>query len=321
MAHMNSGKQFPSRRALLRLFGSAALMGIVRKPSKGSTKLQWHEQPASGCATTRRYRADAHVTVLSVPVLRRSAVGAGKASWAEDAGIRFLDFSGYSVPERAAGLSRFGLIRELSRLDGNSNEFIYFGLMTASPEESASEAKKALHAHASNVVYNAIEGRVAPGVAATARAQVTGTAKFSVNEHGELVEMARQALASSSGESAELVPPTNSERTFLQAIAALLHHPGSGQTLYLYNGQPYRLHLQKSADPKTTAYFRERRLVSSTANVIGAEGTLRREAGGKETTFQLWIEDGAARPLPLRIEYQPKSYLRLVFEVEDQQPC
>jgi hypothetical protein len=30
--------------------------------------------------------------------------------------------------------------------------------------------------------------------------------------------------------------------------------------------------------------------------------------------FRLWIEEGAPRPLPLRIEYQPKSFLRLTFE-------
>jgi hypothetical protein len=41
---------------------------------------------------------------------------------------------------------------------------------------------------------------------------------------------------------------------------------------------------------------------------------LRRVDGGKPIEFRLWIEEGAAHPLPLRIEYQPKSYLRLTFE-------
>jgi hypothetical protein len=39
-----------------------------------------------------------------------------------------------------------------------------------------------------------------------------------------------------------------------------------------------------------------------------------REKGDKPIEFRMWIEDGAARPLPLRIEYQPKAYLRLTFE-------
>ena len=50
------------------------------------------------------------------------------------------------------------------------------------------------------------------------------------------------------------------------------------------------------------------------AEVVRVTGRLRREAGGKETEFRLWIPSGAERPLPLRIEYQAKSYLRLVFE-------
>jgi len=43
-------------------------------------------------------------------------------------------------------------------------------------------------------------------------------------------------------------------------------------------------------------------------------GKVRRESGGKETDFRLWIEEGAEQPLPLRIDFQPKSYLRLVME-------
>ena len=67
-------------------------------------------------------------------------------------------------------------------------------------------------------------------------------------------------------------------------------------------------------DGKATVYFRERRLIAKPAEVVRFDGRVRREAGGKETEFRLWIPSGAERPLPLRIEYQAKSYLRLVFE-------
>ena len=43
-------------------------------------------------------------------------------------------------------------------------------------------------------------------------------------------------------------------------------------------------------------------------------GSLWAAGGGRPIEFRLWVEEGAARPLPLRIEYQPKSYLRLTFE-------
>jgi hypothetical protein len=50
--------------------------------------------------------------------------------------------------------------------------------------------------------------------------------------------------------------------------------------------------------------------------VVRASGKVQREAGGKETQFRIWVEEGNRRPIPLRIEYQAKSYLRLTFEAE-----
>jgi hypothetical protein len=83
---------------------------------------------------------------------------------------------------------------------------------------------------------------------------------------------------------------------------------------YLYMGRAYRIRLARALDPKATTYFREHRLIGPESQVTRISGGIRREAGGKETEFRLWIADGMERPLPLRIEYQPKSYLRLVFE-------
>jgi hypothetical protein len=55
-------------------------------------------------------------------------------------------------------------------------------------------------------------------------------------------------------------------------------------------------------------------LIAATVDAVRVSGRVRRQAGGKESRFNLWIADPAERPLPLRIEYQPKSYLRLAFE-------
>ncbi|MBV8728945.1 MAG: hypothetical protein JO336_03960, partial [Acidobacteriia bacterium] len=85
---------------------------------------------------------------------------------------------------------------------------------------------------------------------------------------------------------------------------------------YVYGARAYHLHLARTEDPKATAAFRERGLISANAEVIRATGLLRREGGGKDQNFRVWFEAGAPMPLPLRIEYQAKSYLRLVFESE-----
>ena len=50
--------------------------------------------------------------------------------------------------------------------------------------------------------------------------------------------------------------------------------------------------------------------------MVRASGTVQREAGGKDSRFGIWVEEGNRRPIPLRIDYQAKSYLRLAFEAE-----
>jgi hypothetical protein len=95
-----------------------------------------------------------------------------------------------------------------------------------------------------------------------------------------------------------------------------LHHPERGQTQYVYNGRLYRLWIRYAPDPKAASYFRERGIVRAGVGVVRVSGKVRRETGGKETEFRLWIEEGAALPMPLRIDFQPKAYLRLVMEAE-----
>jgi hypothetical protein len=95
-----------------------------------------------------------------------------------------------------------------------------------------------------------------------------------------------------------------------------LRAPSPTGAQFVYGARLYHLELQKSADAKAARYFREHGLISASGNVVRVTGQLRREDADKETKFRLWMEEGAAQPLPLRIEYQAKSYLRLIFEAE-----
>ena len=304
------------RRTLCRIFGLAGLLRAIRGPMPGMERLRWEAQPDPRSASTRTYRADAQVVLLSVTLLRRSGVGAGSATWSENERVRLLDFTGYSFPEHAAGLNRFGFIRELSRTEPDAMESIYFGLMTAAPEESAAEAREALHKETHNQLYTTIEGRVTPGDVETITSHFTASSRLSVAQHEELLTMARQALSLAPSKSPEFDRWTATQGTFLQALADLLREPSRNHVRYVYNGRLYGLWLRRYPDPKATAYFRGKRLIAEESTVVRAEGKLRREAGGKETNFQVWVEQ-AARPLPLRIEYQAKSYLRLTFEADD----
>jgi hypothetical protein len=276
---------------------------------------------AADFSRERRYRADAQILILSLPIYRRSGVGGGSVvwrEWRESAGLsRLLEFTGYSDPQRAAGLNRLGFIRETSsgEPDG-TREASYFGVMTASPEESAEEARKALQSTAADAAYSAIRGRVADGQVETATALFTGPARFSPARRSELYARAEQALSTAVNKPPEFRASGVIPAPFLHALADALRTAEQGQTQYVYNGRLYRLWLRHAADPKAASYFQEHGILRAGAAVRRVSGKVRREAGGKETEFRLWVEQGAEQPIPLRIDLQPKSYLRLVFEAE-----
>lgn len=242
----------------------------------------------------------------------------GGDAWAEakSNSRRMIGFLGFSSPEHAAGLNRMRFIRELARTaPGGIRDAVYFGLMTASNDESAEDALKALHSNAKESAYTVIEGRITEGVSTTSLAQFLAPSRITAEHRAELATMGRRALAAvsvqSSGFGMAVSPPP-----FLNALAEALCGPPQVESRYVYAGRVFSLWLHKVADPKSTEYSQERKLVSPGAKVVRASGKLQCEAGGKETQFRLWVEESNGRPIPLRIEYQAKSYLQLTFEVE-----
>ena len=315
-------KQF-SRRAFGRLWAGSALYAGAERIGLAAVegRLELEGQPRADLSLDRHYRADAQVIILSVPLLHRTSVGGGSVQWSEWAEAnggaqRLIEFLGFSAPERAAGLNRLGFIRELTRIaPGGIRDAVYFGLMTASNEESAEEARKALHSNATESAYTVIEGRIAGDASTSALAHFVGPSRISAERRGELVTMGLRALSGVPVQPAgfTLAP---SPPPFLNALADALLGPPQLESRYVYAGRLYRLWLHKTADPKATEYFQKRKLIAPGAKVVRAWGTVRREAGGKDTQFGIWVEEGNRRPIPLRIEYQAKSYLRLTFEAE-----
>jgi hypothetical protein len=301
-----------SRRVFLRLLGAPALPRILPASETQPRRLEW-DGAAADRGLARRYRADAQISLLSVPILRRSGVGAGAATWSEKAGVRLLAFAGHSLPDRAAGLNRMGLIRELSRRSERGTESLYFGVMTASPEESAAEARNALHTTAREQSYTAIEGRIAPGNVETTAVHFVAPAQ---TDPERLVELAKAALADGSQRPPEFDPRAFTASTFLDALAGLLQDTTAAEAHYIYNARVYRLRVTRSPDPQATDAYRERRLIGAEDTLVRVDGRVQRVAGGKPTSFALWIAEGAGRPLPLRIDYHAKPYLRLIFEAE-----
>ena len=312
------GSRRITRREWARLAAGAALLAAARLKARAAG-LSWDTPARGGPGAERKYRVDAQVVLFSVTLLRRAGVGAGTAAWREssegDGSTRVLEFAAYSLPERAAGLNRLGFIQEKIRLtETGMAEAIYFGLMTASAEESAEEARKALHPTASQVAYTAVDAHIQDHSMETATAHFTAPSALSASHRTQLEQMARQALAAAPRKSVALSLDGESPPPFLEALAELLRQPNRGGGRYIYNGRLYRLWLRRTADPKAGEHFRTRGLASGP--VVAVTGKLQRVSGGKPIDFRLWVEQSAAHPVPLRIEYQPKSYLRLAFEAE-----
>lgn len=304
-----------SRRGFFGVLAGAALARGCFADT--GTRLEWRKDAASKFSSERRYRVDAQVLVFGMTVLHRQNVGGGSASWREfeNGGTsRLLEFNGFSNPDRAAGLSRVGFIRELSTTSGQQTpESIYFGLMTASPEESAGDARRSLHSDSKELAYTAVEGRIAAGSSRTTTAHFTAPAAISGQSHKELEERARRALAGAAAVS-QARSPQGASHSFLQELGGLLIRPDGCEGRYVYSGRPYRMSLHRAVDGAATSHFRKRRLLGERAEAIRVAGKVRREEDGKETDFHLWIASDAQRPLPLRIEYQAKPYLRLTLE-------
>jgi hypothetical protein len=297
-------------------------MILGRQLLRGSqvTPLTWAALPDSSTGTERRYRADAQVILLSIPVLHRNGVGDGAATRRESTAadgtvIRFLEFTGRSAPEHAAGLNRFGFIQELSRsVGGVSAESLYFGLMTSSPEENAADARKALHSNSKEASFSAIEAHIVERSIETAGAHFIAPARTSAADREALIESARQALSGAPKRKEDRASIEPMPRPFLHTLADLVERPSPSQAQYAYNGRAYTLRVERAADPRVATFFREQRLIAPTANVMRVSGSLWKQTGDRPIEFRLWMEEGATRPLPLRIEYQPKAYLRLTFE-------
>lgn len=307
-----------TRREWAKLLAAALLPASLRS-AESTRELDWDASFTPSLNLANRYRVDAQVLLFSVPLLRRAGVGAGNIAWREGTTpggpLRALEFAAWSIPGRAAGLNRLGFISERIRLaDTGMAEAIYFGLMTVSGEESADEARKALHNSAQETLYAAVDAHVGRESMDTATAHFPAPSALSVNRRGELEAMAHHALSGVPRRSVDFKPGDAPPPPFLQAMAELLRRPDGTQGHYIYNGRLYTLHLRRSKDAKSTEYFRSHGLAKGEA--IQINGVLRRVTEGKPIDFRVWVEEGNPHPLPLRIDYQPKSYLRLIIEAE-----
>jgi hypothetical protein len=265
---------------------------------------------ASPRSTSRTYRADAVILFLGISIYRRAGVGGGRASFeetGEGASLRrTLFFAGGSDPKQAHGLRRLGWIQEVVLGSASApSEATYFGVLTSSPEESLEHARRSVAAPPSgSSIFSAVSGRNTAGHSRSAITHFDYAASAIWSDRG-LIEHAQSTFDANVDwrETSWPNSPNQAPPTFLFQLATLLKQRARhAEGRYVYNEQEYLLELEAVQ----TSRDRER--------LLPVRGMVRNLSTGHEVLFRLWLEDEADSIVPVRIEFQPRSFLRLTFD-------
>jgi hypothetical protein len=259
------------------------------------------------------YRADAVIVLFGLPIFSRAGVGGGFAEArqeADDDGVsRFLRFAGWSWPERAHGLDRAGYIEESVRLrQGSLVSARYFGVMTRSAEQTAEQARDALAAHGPVQNFAAIQGASVAEFRESASAAFDYPRGSGERNWRDLLEAARRRLGDVrrrfSGNPADAAGgPTP---TFLYSlVCAMESHETRLKRMFVYGDRQLWLDTEKVEDARMS------RELAGGAPVFKLTGAVRARDGSALAAFRIWFEASSA--IPLRIDYQPRSFLRLSF--------
>jgi hypothetical protein len=214
-----------------------------------------------------------------------------------------IQLSGGSWPDRVKGFNRFGMTQEVARHEGGALvESAYLSFMTSSPEKNTDQA------------WQAFADRSRALNLAVARGTATRSAYASELEHLTAPEGSTwmdcpglmTALRNAAGSRQSTLASEQTERaypTFLHAVrAAILARRGNSQCTFMHNASLYGLHTTL-ADSVGIKLLTGR--VTEPAHNSGSRG---------ESYFRIWFRSTDASSLPSRIEFRPRSFLRLVFE-------
>jgi hypothetical protein len=250
------------------------------------------------------------ILLLGITIYRRLGVGGGQASLQEtgegESLRRTLFFAAGSDPKRAHGLSRLGWIREdVVGPASAPGESAYFGVLTASPEESLEHARKSVATGPSGrSTFSAVSGRNTVGHSRSAITHFEYASGAIWSDRG-LIDQAQSAFQAKIDWRETTWPnsPKQAPPTFLLQLATLLKQKTRHATgRYVYNEQEYLLDLEAPQAGRDREGLRVIR------------GMIRNLSTRHETLFRVWLEDASDSIVPVRIEFQARSFLRLTFE-------
>ena len=296
-----------------RLHSQAAASAPISLPQRDPGPQAGPGESAVGTpvrSKVRRYRADAIILLFGIALYRRAGVGGAQAS-VEESGEgasmrRTLFFAGGSDPKRAHGLNRLGWMREVVLGSGSAAaEADYFGVLSSSPEESLDHVRKTIAAPQSGrSLYSVAKGRNTAGHSRSAVAHFEFASDTNWSDH-RLIDEAQSKFQADVEwrETSWPKSPDSAPPTFLLQLATLLKQRARRATgRYVYNEQEYLLDLEASPQG------------GNPDRLVVIRGKIRNQRTGYQTAFRVWLEDSSDSIIPVRIEFQPRSFLRLTFE-------
>jgi hypothetical protein len=269
----------------------------------------------------RSYRADVSISLLSVPVFSRQGVGSAiaavrEASQDERRSLE-IQFVGGSRPDRAHGIRFCGSIREIGvESDSALIQASYFGFVTAQHEESYEEARQSVLANRKvPAVFTAVEA-VHIGACVSNKKVIVDLTSPMWGDWMELGRQVRSQFLNTNPPARESCQPgASTVLTFLYSIlGAIRSHQERFTCAYNHNGRQYQLECEKRPDHRTGEALALRNLTACAEKVRCLSGKVRDAEARRTSSFRLWLEDGSV--LPLRIEFQPRSYLRILLEFD-----
>jgi hypothetical protein len=249
-----------------------------------------------------RYRVNATLIVACVPIFSKKNVGGAylgaEQTVVDGATVTRLEFAAGSWPERLKGFNRFGATRETVREEnGAIAESAYVSFMASTRERNFGEARQAFVNAPESLPLTIAHGRSTSAGCAFAIEHRTAPGNYSWRN---CLDLAREFDALPLPPAAALEEyPRRVLPTFLFALhRAILTDSPVTTTLYTHNGKVYRLRTHSQID--------------SRSNEIAF--TCSTEPGKSE--FKLWLASRDRTSLPTRIEFHPKSFLKLTLEQE-----
>jgi hypothetical protein len=304
-----------SRRKILAMLGRLPVLSLGGGATAcfGRTELSVDRLHSEGSAwptgQSACYRADVSVGLLGIPLFGRRGVG---SAWGEireqTRGERrhyALSFAGGADPARTHGIHYLGSFEEVAiEAESTLEQAATFGFVTvSSSDESFEQARQR--------VTDGNKGK--PGTFVVVdelhRASSVRIRRMFVPAAGaswrELPRLDREVRAQF-GDSAPLerevrVSPKEGPRTFLRTVVAAIRSPQPRCNFaYLHDGSRYILECEKQHES------------TGGADTVRLNGRIRDLDKKKVSTFKLWYAQGADPPV--RIEFSPRSYLRITLE-------